>query len=79
MSRNRYTGLRYARPSFLEGVGRLFDFGGFLNTRNTVPTLQDDMRLDDYLDLCVIGEDMRYAVSEYATAHDIEMQDVQSR
>ncbi len=38
--------LIYARPSFLEGVARIFDFGGTLNTYYYVSTDEDPREAD---------------------------------
>lgn len=42
-SKVRYQRIRRTSPSFLEGVGRLFDFGGFLDDRTrTISGFQAD-------------------------------------
>ena len=38
--------LVYARPSFLEGVARIFDFGGTLNTYYLVSSDEDPREVD---------------------------------
>ncbi len=53
----------FARPSFLEGLARLFDFRGTLNEYNTSPTATDaDMRALER-DMAAIGVDFRKALT----------------
>jgi hypothetical protein len=52
----------YARPSFLEGISRIFDFGGTLTAFNTSRTpAEADARaiLEDWR---TVGSDLRAAV-----------------
>ena len=52
----------FARPSFLEGMGRLVDFAGTLNEYNY---LSSDRKADEialWSDWTVVGHDMRTAL-----------------
>lgn len=54
----------YARPSFLEGMGRIFDFGGTMTVFNTSRTPEEaDVRAlgDDWR---TVGADLRAAVEQ---------------
>jgi hypothetical protein len=59
-----YTDYLFARPSFWEGVARIFDFAGTLNTYNTV----DNPNLADYIalanDWAMIAQDMKKVIGE---------------
>lgn len=59
---NGATDFLYARPSFLEGVARLFDFGGTLQTYNDSDSVEEADRIALAMDLQAIGEDMRTAI-----------------
>lgn len=68
---NRYSSLLYARPSFFEGMARLFDFGNFLTEYNHAPS----GRLADYLaleaDYAAVSDDMRAVFADYLRAHPL--------
>jgi hypothetical protein len=54
----------FARPSFVEGVGRIFDFSGALSEYNRCETGE---RADCYAlwaDWCAVGNDIRRAAHE---------------
>jgi hypothetical protein len=54
----------FARPSLMEGIGRLVDFSGSLETYNTEPTpAQSDARAIGR-DWQAIGHDLRVALDE---------------
>ncbi|MHB8091863.1 MAG: hypothetical protein ACYDH8_09760 [Syntrophales bacterium] len=55
----------FARPSFIGGVARLFDFGGTLNSYNISATgeLADARAFDQ--DWKAIGDDMRVVLAAY--------------
>jgi len=60
----------FARPSFLEGVGRLVDFGGFLNEYNYSPNGNEADNLALWADWTAIGNDMRVAwLEDLANGH----------
>lgn len=60
-----YTDFLFARPGFVTGVARLFDFGGTLNTYNVSPSeeMADTHALQ--ADWRVVGDDMRIALATY--------------
>ena len=60
--------LIYAKPSFLEGVARLFDFGGTLNTYYLVSSDEDPREADARAiasDWEAVGRDMSSAIGQY--------------
>jgi hypothetical protein len=66
-----FTSYLFARPSFVEGIGRLFDFGGTLNEYNY--SLDEDQADQVALecDWHAIGQDLRAAVGEYRRGKQI--------
>lgn len=62
---NKLTGFLYARPSLVEGIARLIDFGNTLEAYNS--SLSPDQA--DFLALAsdwyVIGDDLRGAMNQY--------------
>ena len=60
-----YSDFLYARPSFLEGVARIFDFGGTLNEYNDSPTGQEADTAAIRSDWEAIGQDMRAAIEAF--------------
>lgn len=60
-----YSDFLYARPSFLEGVARIFDFGGTLNEYNDSPTGQEADAAAIRSDWEAIGQDMRAAIEAF--------------
>lgn len=76
----RYTGLLYAMPSALEGVGRLVDFAGTLDEYNYSATPEEADRLATLADWWAVGEDMRAAIANVAQCNGVEIRDArQSR
>ena len=62
----------YSRPSFWEGVARLFDFGGTLNRYNYSKSEREaDFRAIES-DWQAIGEDLRNALTEFIQTHPLE-------
>lgn len=60
----------FSRPSFLEGVSRLVDFGNILSiyNRSETSTKADEVALAS--DWYAVGDDLRRAISVYRqTAH----------
>jgi len=59
---NTFSSFLFARPSFLEGVGRLVDFGDLLNEYNTSPSpaLADYWALS--ADVCTVGSEIQHAI-----------------
>ena len=56
----------FARPSFLEGVSRVLDFGGTLNEYNESLSPQQADTIALRMDWEVIGHDLRGAVMSVA-------------
>lgn len=52
----------FARPSFLEGCGRVLDFGDTLTQFNTSLTPEQADAIALYLDWSAVGNDLRAAV-----------------
>jgi hypothetical protein len=59
-----YTSYLFARPSFLEGVARIFDFSGSLNKYNVSRTPAEADRVALANDWKAVGEDMRSAMMQ---------------
>lgn len=60
----------FARPSFIEGIARITDFGGALNAYNQSATpLEADERamLEDWK---AVGHDMRVALDQLSNGSD---------
>lgn len=64
-----FSELLFARPSFLEGMARLFDFGNTLSEYNNSLTPEQADRLAIASDWRAIGLDMRHAMDEFASQH----------
>ena len=60
-----YSDFLYARPSFLEGMARVMDFGGALNEYNTFLSDEDADFVALWMDWSAVGQDMRDAMSMY--------------
>ena len=67
---NRHTDFLYARPSFVEGVARLLDFGNFLNTYNTSDSPEEADARALRADWCAVGDDLRAVLAEAAEEQD---------
>jgi hypothetical protein len=63
----------FARPSFVGGVARLFDFGGTLNTYNISATSEMADARAFYEDWKAIGDDMRAALENYRSQQNCEL------
>jgi hypothetical protein len=64
-----YFGFLYARPSALEGVARLLDFGNSLNEYNVSANGEEADYLALKLDWEAIKEDIRHTVVEFEEAY----------
>jgi hypothetical protein len=63
-----FTHLLYARPSFLEGMARIVDFGNTLNEFNDCPTPEEaDWRAIES-DWRAVGADMEWTIRTYERA-----------
>lgn len=74
-----FTSFLFARPSFLEGVARLFDFGNTLQVYN----VSHDEIEADYSALAAdwhaVGADLMRAVQEFTQAHPTLGEDEQTQ
>lgn len=63
---NKLTGFLYARPSLIEGISRLIDFGNTLQVYNSSlsPEQADFLALSS--DWYVIGDDLKLAMDKYS-------------
>lgn len=70
-----YSTFLFARPTFWEGVARIFDFGNVLQEYNTSPSPE----LTDYLaviaDWQAVGDDMRMAINNNTKQSLLSRQD----
>lgn len=68
MFKNHNSGFLFARPSFIEGMARIFDFGGTLNTYNDSPNgaVADKRALSE--DWKSVGNTLRTALAEYRSS-----------
>lgn len=64
-----FSELLFARPSFLEGMARLFDFGDTLSEYNSALTPEQADRLALASDWRAVGLDMWLAMDEFAAEH----------
>lgn len=62
---NKLTRFLYARPSFVEGVARLIDFGNTLQVYNSSLSSEQADFLALASDWYVIGDDLREAMDHY--------------
>ena len=69
----------YARPSFMEGLARIMDFGNTLNEYNTSPADEEA----DFTAICVdwyrIGQDLHDAIGQFEVEHAKESDAVKIR
>jgi len=62
---SRLFGFLFARPSFLEGVSRIFDLADTLNEYNGSVTPEEADYLALLSDWQTVGDDLRSAISAY--------------
>lgn len=60
----RHSNFLFARPSFIEGVSRIFDLGGTLSVYNRCETGEDADCWAIWSDRCAIGSDLQSAAQE---------------
>ena len=60
-----YSDLLYARPSFLEGVARIFDLGNTMNEYNDFATGEEADAIALWSDWTAIGQDISDAMGEF--------------
>lgn len=58
------TDFLFSRPSFLEGIARLMDFGGTLTVFNTSTTPEHADARAAYEDWRAVGDDLRQALAQ---------------
>lgn len=64
-----YSGILFARPSFLEGMARVLDFGNTLTEYNTSVTPQQADAVAIAADWRAVGDDIRSAIREFEEQH----------
>ncbi len=76
MNTSKVRSLLLARPSFLEGIARLFDFGNTLSqyyfNEPDVLTPQEADALAIYSDWQAVGDDMREVMMEYSNSEEFQ-------
>ena len=60
----RHSSFLFARPSFAEGVSRIFDFGGTLSVYNRYEKGEDADYWAIWSDWCAVGSDLQSAAQE---------------
>lgn len=70
-----YMSFLYAEPSALEGVARILDFAGALNTYNLSARPDEADARALYADWCAVGDDLRTAMAQFSA--DVSAQLVQ--
>ena len=63
-----YSDFLFARPSFIEGVARILDFGNTLNQYNTSADA-DTIALT--MDMYAVGDDLREVMAQVAEASGV--------
>lgn len=61
----------YSKPTFAEGVARIFDFTGRLSRYNQPPERAQSPEFALLSDWHAIGDDLRHAILEFAKANDV--------
>ncbi len=59
----------FAQPSFLSGVGRIFDFGGALNEYNGFATPEEADAMALCSDWEAVGQDISNAMQAFVDQH----------
>lgn len=65
-----FSDFMFARPSFLEGWARLFDFAGSLNVYNSS---EDPDVAAQWADWSAVGAAMSEAMGQFAQEHNIQI------
>lgn len=68
----RYSELLFARPSFLSGLGRVFDVGGVLTRYNTVADGEEADLIAARMDRMALARDARTAGRLFAARNSAE-------
>lgn len=66
MGRNDYTGLLYARPSFIEGLARTLDIGGTFDEYNYAADYDEADAAALASDWYAVGADLYRAINRYS-------------
>jgi hypothetical protein len=64
------TDFLFARPSFLSGAARLFDFGGFFDAYNRSRSESEADGRAMYADWRVVGQDIQHAVIKFVETNE---------
>lgn len=56
----------FAKPSFFEGIARIFDFSNSLETYNESKDEEEADSKATYLDWLAVGDDLSYVMKKYA-------------
>ena len=67
-----YSSILFARPSFLEGAGRIFDFGNAMTEYNRSATATEADQRALWADWCAVGDDLRNAIREYERVEEVK-------
>ena len=65
MRKESYTYTLFARPSFIEGVARIWDFGNGLNRYNASDSEKEADAKALYADWLMVGEDIKKGMEVY--------------
>lgn len=63
---DRLSSFLFARPSFVEGIARIIDFGNTLREYNTSPTPEEADYYAIRADWCAVGVEIQRASSKFA-------------
>ncbi len=63
----------FARPSFLEGIARLFDFSNSLNVYNEVSTGREADGIATWIDWNVVGQDLWGAIELFENEESLAL------
>lgn len=64
---HRLASFLFARPSFVEGIARIIDFGNTLTEYNVSPTPEEADYYAIRADWCAVGGEIQRASSKFAT------------
>lgn len=65
MNKISYTFYLFARPSFIEGYGRLLDVGGSFNVYNESQTAEEADSIALHTDWLTVGLDIKKAIEKH--------------
>ena len=70
---NEYTGLLFAKPSFIEGAARILDLGNTFTQYNSIasPELADMSAMRS--DWQSVGEDLRQVMVRFAAQYELQV------